>query len=413
MIDTRPTVLLAAYRGRSITADILQLFKQANCIIDVHNTRRSLLSKSRAVRAWHTVSVRRQKDYGEALLSHILRSSYDWIVILDDHTLRIMNELIQDDKIARNILPLSKLENRSVLGSKVALAHLSTTYGLSAPPSVIHILGEDIMAGVAHVSFPLLLKVDESNGGQWMSRCDNESELRIKLRELPMEQRKGRGVVLQRYIQGESIAGEALYKQGSLCAYATSKVEQTIGGEFSASCVRRYSPHPQAVEAMRRAGESLGINGFCSFTFMRDVKADVYYLVEADMRPHAWFTLARFAGVDFSSAIRDYLSHSNTAVISPTMPDTSAEVRYFERDVYRMMQGRDLAGLAQWIFNTEGRWRFIPLYDVRSFIFALEELLYPYVYRFVSAHPAVGVTKRNVKHAFSVFRQSKQPKVRQ
>ncbi|MEJ0053305.1 MAG: hypothetical protein WDN10_01065 [bacterium] len=362
-------VLIADYKNADISAEIPYLFKKAGCEVDVYCRKGSWLLKNRSWDRWHEAASD-PAEYAKGLIARVENASYDWIILTDDPVLRIMNDRIGDDSAALKILPVAKLANRNVIGSKAALSLLCEKYQLRTPPFAIYNEGDDLSALTATVGYPLLLKVDRSGGGSGVFRCIDESKLAETLRLLAPDQRKN--LVFQKYIEGDNIGVDALYRKGTLLAYARSKVVRTVTDEFSISSVRSYAPDETIEPELRRIGEEIGIDGFCNFTFMQEGRTGTYYLIEADLRPHAWFSLARLGGVDFSLAIRNYLSGSNTLIGQPCAAEV--EIRHFFRDFNWSVERGDWRGILMWIFNRDGRWKFVPLHDRRIFFATLGQL---------------------------------------
>ena len=165
---------------------------------------------------------------------------------------------------------------------------------------------------------------------------------------------------MQEYIAGDNVASEALFKKGRLVAYTHARTLKTMGSEFGVAIVREYSPNPRFGAFVRHVGASLGLDGFCNITCMHEKNSDTYYLVEADPRPHSWFALSRFAGVDFSAAIEKFLSDSQE-VIEP--PSGTYIVRHFSRSISNAFREGNVSEIIQWCVGKDGRWEFIPRSD--------------------------------------------------
>ena len=380
-------VLLADYSNSDGSAEIPFLFKKAGCRIEAYCTPESWLLKSRYHDQWHPASGSDPAAYAEGLCELVRTRPYDWVVLLDEQTINLMNDWIPggDKTLAAHILPLSKLQHRALLGSKAALSRLSHAHGLVTPAFFIY-TGEtdaDLLAAAAAVSFPLLLKVDHSGGGKGVFFCADAEAVKERLRSMSDEQKED--LVFQKYIAGDNISVEALYRGGILLAYACSRVLTNVGGEFGVSTARHYGPDAAMQGQLQQIGSALGMHGFCSLTFMREADTGACYMVEADMRPHAWFALARFCGVDFSAAIQRYLLHTtDQPPLSQSAP--AREVRHFSRDLNRSLHARDFRNLVRWGINADGRWRYIPWHDRRLFFATIKRVAQNELYRHTAAY---------------------------
>lgn len=56
--------------------------------------------------------------YARRLQALIEIGDYSWVVLSGDEAIRVANEAIGDENLAKKTLPLSKMENRLVLASK-------------------------------------------------------------------------------------------------------------------------------------------------------------------------------------------------------------------------------------------------------------------------------------------------------
>ncbi len=388
-------ILLVDYRDVHVSPDIPFLFTNAGCIVDIYSPQSSWLLKNNQWNQWFPADSTDSLTYTQGLVALLANTHYDWVVCTSDSSIRVINDTLTDEKIAAKILPLSTLENRNILGSKAALSILSTQSGLTTPLFAIYSPNNDLVKIAKEISFPLLLKVDRSGGGKGVFFCADTSELMRTFTSLPEEHQEK--LVLQKYIAGDNIAVEALYRNGTLIAYAHSKVIHNVHGEFSISAVRHYSSNPAIEKTLHRLGREFGINGFCSITFMRDTQTGTHYLVEADMRPHTWFILARFGGVDFSAAIQEYLAGATTLTQAPAIHSKNIEVRHFLRDVHRSLESRDFRTFAHWCFNYQGRWRFIPWYDRRVLLVSILWLAHARLYSATSLRPHL----RRIKQTFN------------
>jgi len=192
--------------------------------------------------------------------------------------------------------------------------------------------------------------------------CVDQNQLKLIIEKLS-ESKKAR-LVIQKYIKGETIAVEAIYKDGTLMGYTYATVVKTLKDEFGISSERHYSVNPDIETSLAQIGHSFGINGFATMTFMFETRTSKHYLVEADLRPQGWFRLGAFCGVDFSKVIQNFLDNKNI-LYRPLLLDGKAYLTMWRcfRDVRRCLQLLDWVGLWRWSTNADNRWRFIIWYD--------------------------------------------------
>jgi hypothetical protein len=354
-------VLLAECQGWDSLVDVPYLFAQAGCVVDVYSGRRSWLSMSRHASAFIEKG-EGPRAYIAGLRALAESGKYDWIVFGDDLSARLAATL--DDEFFKKLGPICKLENRGMLGSKAGLSFACSRYGIPTPAYAIYDGSREPSALAAEVSFPVLVKVDHSAGGSGVFLCVTAADLAAVFSKLGEEEKKN--CVIQKYIKGENVAVEAIFKHGVLVTYAYSIATKTLSGEFGTSSERKYVHRPEAVERIRQIGSTLGLHGFASMTFMYD--GEEHYLVEADLRPQVWCLLGRLGGTDFSRGIREFLSDA-PVFVPPQFPEgvTERYVRHFSRELLWCLEHRDFLGVWHWLCNTDGRWLAFPRHEPRMF----------------------------------------------
>ena len=356
-------ILLADYAGFDSGLEVPYMLKQfTDCEVSVFCAKNSWILQNSYWDIWHKAP-HSEEDFARELIHLVKAKEYDWVILLDDPTIRIMNDYITDSDLFYKILPLADIKNRAVLGSKSGLSIVATTYGISTPAYAIYNGTRDPETIAEEIGYPLILKIDKSEGGTGVYLCQNKNELRACFDKLTEPQREN--LLLQQYIKGLSIAGEALYHQGELLAYACSEMTKYYGSAFGLSITRTYTPkRNQDLEPdLIKLGRSMRINGFANITYIFDPLDQKYYFIELDPRPHSWFFLDRHVGVDFSKAIHNFLTGVHE-IIRPNIPEgESRYVIHFVRDIMYSIKTLDLRNLAKWAFNTDGRWDYIPLHD--------------------------------------------------
>ncbi len=349
--------LVADYGDFDASAEVPGVLAGAGASVDIYCSERSWLRAGGKTRRWVRADTSDPDAYVRGLVGLAESGEYDWIVLADDPAIRIVNDRVSDPECAARILPIVRGANRAFLGSKAGLVRLCVEHDIRSPEQcVMHIDGT--VEGTVP-AFPLLAKRDRSEGGSGVFLCADQAALDALRSGMSDEER--RDLVLQRYVSGDNISVEALYRNGELLAAAVSRVLRTFPNEFGTSIDRLYG-EPHAVEDLLvAAGRAAGANGFANITIMRDRETGEYLLVELDMRPNCWFRMASRAGVDFSRAARMWLEGRTDRLIPPPLRPVTA--RYFMRDMLDALGRKDFAGMAKWAVNADGRWRWLPTHD--------------------------------------------------
>ncbi len=358
MTDSKK-ILLVEYANWDSLIEIPYLFTQAGCEVHAYSIKGSWLTKSNHV----TKIVYAPTDpfLFVTELEHLIKhETYDWIVFGDDVAIRLASKYSETIPLLKNILPISNIQNRFILGSKAGFSLACTKYNILTPSYEIYTDEKTLTQKAEKVSFPLLLKVDESAGGSGVFRCNSLPEVTHHIHTLNESEKHN--LVLQKYITGENIGVEAIYKNGILIMYSYAKITKTLTSEFGISCERIYYQCPEIEKTLEYIGASFSINGFCSMTFIRDKQK--HYFVEADFRPQAWYRPARLAGIHFEKGIKEFFSPHPTLI--PTIypkENIPIIVTLFMRSLHWNITHKNYIGIFHLLINKNKVWQTIPLYE--------------------------------------------------
>ncbi|MCE9585289.1 ATP-grasp domain-containing protein [Candidatus Nomurabacteria bacterium] len=366
--NTQKKVLCVDYENWDSLMEIPYLFHKADCAVDIYAQKNSWLRKSKYHKNYFPAN-KNKNIFIQNLEKISKKNIYEWIILCDEESLNIINNST-NKYLIKKALPLSNNENRNILNSKKGISLACTKYKIPTPEYEIYDKNQKIEKLTKEIQFPILLKIDKSAGGSGIFLCKNIAEISENINKIPKQ--KIENLVLQQYIKGQNIAVETLYKNGNLIAYAYSIVTKTISNEFGLSSERIYIQYPEIKERLKFIGKSFGINGFCSMTFMADSKE--HYLIEADLRPQAWYALARLAGTDFSQAIKEFIS-KNPQFIKTKFPKNKKEIaiRHMRRDLIWNIINKNYKGILYWFLNIENRWKVIPWHDLKLVFYITAE----------------------------------------
>lgn len=354
-------VLLAGFSDGGSVVGVPEVLSRAGATVDVFCGRKSWLRKNRYFDGWIPCDTDNINVYAEQLESYVRNTNYDWVILTDDLSLWVMNEKLDDPDLIQKILPVSSIEARKLLGSKVGLSQLCDAHAILTPGFRVCRNGQDLVQACRELSFPLLIKSDLGAAGNGIIRCEDPGCVRDACERLGFET-----VLLQEYVTGDIVAVEALYCDGFLLGYAGSIVESAWPGPFGVSCKRTYRDMTELEPLLGQIG-SLGLHGFVNMTFIHDTNSGIHYLIEADMRPQAWVPLARFVGMDFSVAARNFLKGTPITLRPNLLPNKEIPAWNATRDIQRAVAQVDFPSLFAWMVNREGRWKFLFLRDpIRS-----------------------------------------------
>jgi len=335
------------------------LLASGGCTVDVFCTEDSWVLQNK----FYDKSIVAAQDatlFSDKLLAYVSANgdAYDWIIPADDIIIRILNEKITSEKMFYKIMPLSKIENRAVLGSKAGFSNLCQKYNIATPRYLVY--NNDVSASdiVEKVGFPLMMKMDKSEGGFGIYICRNVDELLENFAKITDTE----NLVFQQFIEGYEVNTELLAKNGELIQYNYSKRLKTIG-RFGVSTQRTYCLNNDLDQELQYICKALGISGFGNVVFMYSVPEQRYYLIEVDARPNSWMYYGQYTGNDFAIGIKKLIAGDLT--FTPPVGKDRQErfVALYKKDVYRCLVEKDAKELAKWAFNVDGRWKYVPTYD--------------------------------------------------
>ncbi len=353
------TLLISLVNWDSLI-EIPAVLANGGCSVDIFCPKESWVLQNSFYDHW--IEAPEEKSaFVDKLLDHIREHStqYNWIIPGDDVIIRLLNDRITDEELFYKIMPLTKIENRALLGSKAGFSNLCRQYHIKTPGYVIYEDGLTTKDIINKVGLPALIKIDKSEGGYGVFLCSTEQDIIENLQRITDKN----NLVIQQMIRGYDVNAEVLYKNGVLMVYNYSRTTKVMG-QFGVSTQRLFYQNTSIEDILIKAGETLGLNGFGNVVFMYDETKNEHYLIEIDMRPNAWMYYGKFTGNDFSEAIKRVIKNDLTLI----KPDTKyinqqVTISLYKKDVYRCIINKDISGLLKWIMNSNNNYRYIPNYD--------------------------------------------------
>lgn len=361
------------------TGEIPYMFKRAGCKVDVFCDHASWLLSNKYYDDW-IESGGDEETFRDDLLRLIERDPdyYDWIVLLEDVVVKLMNKAITSEALFKKILPITKIENREVLSSKAGLSIVCQKHGIATP----RFLNYDEASGIETIKeqlhFPILLKEDFSFSGIGIKYCEEPALFEECLDRVWDKS----NLVLQEFIEGKDIGIEALFSHGELVMYNAADILSYMYDKFSFTTRRKYYQSDAITAKLKELGKSVGINGFASIQYIYHPERDIYYLIELDIRTNSWMPYSRFMACDFSEGIKRIINGPVNGSVPKIQPVKAVEVAIFDRDVRRCIKNKDYKGLLRWVFNYKGYWKFIPLYDKKLFKRISRKIIHDFTAKF-------------------------------
>lgn len=369
-------VLVACLENWDTLQEVPYVLSKGDCIVDVYCSKKSWLIRNSFFTTWIESSDNIETYIKElSALAENKETPYDWIIPADEKLLKILNDTITSEELFYKLLPLSKIENREMLGSKAGLSTFCEHHNIASPKYIIYDHKTTFNENSFQLNYPVLLKQDLSWGGGGILYCENKESFKANL----LKTNPQYNTIIQEYITGKDIGVEALFCKGKLVEYNASEVLTYFDNKFNFTTRRNYYNSKRLAALLNNIGEKIGINGFGSIQFIYKSEDDTYYLLEVDMRPNIWIPYGRFTGHNFSEAVKRFLNPTipyNQKINNDFEKRKITEVGLFYRDMIRCFKFHDVKGFLQWMFNYKHYWQFIPTYDMILFKHILKELFF-------------------------------------
>lgn len=363
----------AGFRRRALLAgdpDLLwhlpPMLDAAGFDVDVVTLAGTHLHRSREIRA-----VTLAPSLSDALVVAAEQSRadrYDWIIIGDDATLRLLRVgegLDADDQV--RLAPVTDPDFLDQLGSKVVLAQRLERLAVGSPRFRLAASAEEAAAATHDFGGRALLKPDAGSGGAGIISATGPKEAAVgwhllaARQESPAERDGAERVVLvQEFIEGRLVDVSGIFFNGRLVHYTYAHMFSADGGH-AASSLRHYYPtstvSPAIVDELSVIGAGLRLHGFANVTCIESPDGTSRRYFEADARPNLWAAIGAEFGDDpvarlrlwFDEGRTDLAAVDNSPSATATTPPQPREVAMFKR-----LPRRDL------IRNRHGVWRDIP-----------------------------------------------------
>lgn len=360
-------VLLVSCENWDSMAEMPAMFKRGGYkTVDVLCPKDNWLTSN----SFYDKHIELNKDY-ESFKKQLIElandQSYDKVILVDDMVISLMNHHITSEEQFKRILPLTKIENREMLSSKAGFSRVCERNNILSPQFLVYADGYTVDEIDEKMTYPILLKLDLSWSGAGIQFCKNKEELNIALEKVNPEHRTS--LVIQEYISGHEIGVEALFHQGQLVTYNSSKILEYFESQFTFTTRRVYARNKEIEALLITLGESVGLNGFASISYIYDIGKKAYYLIEVDPRLNNWMPYSKFTGHDFAEGIAKILKAKDGFVEADVDKEEElnqvTEIALFYRDLRRCWKKKDFSGLLRWLLNRNGYWKFIPFYDFK------------------------------------------------
>ncbi|MFP5276233.1 MAG: hypothetical protein ACLGPM_03880 [Acidobacteriota bacterium] len=280
---------------------------------------------------------------------------YDWVIAGDDLTLRLLANLSWPADRRPAYLSMDRAGEIDHIFSKIGLSQALAAGGVQTPPYHIANDWREAAAWARRNGFPVMLKIDASNGGLGVYECNCVEDIE----QLGCLFELGQ-VLAQKKIAGPEIDVTAIYFDHQLVHFDYAQVVK-VEGKFGPSVVRTYYPLPlvsvDVLAELSRLGTALRANGFSNISCIEAADGTGRYYFEADLRPNAWADYSRHFERDQAGRIRRWFD-AGTCLTPESVAPQGACTPVIIPCCLRMP-------LWDLIRNRYGVWKYIPFADPR------------------------------------------------
>ena len=327
--------------------------------------------------------VRRQRGLGrvavvdtptEALTAAAHQSGtrhYDWIIIGDDVSLRLLRtspDLSLADRL--RLAPVTGAKHLDHLGSKNVLAQRLGELPVPSPRFRLACSPADAAEATEQFGGTALLKPDFGSGGAWLILAEDPTQAAVGWHLMAARQnqrhlgptREVPSVLVQEYLGGRLVDVSAIFMGGLLIHYTYAHM-QAATTRFGASSVRHYYPTSTASPAIAAElgiiGAGLGLHGFANVTCIESEDGSSRHYFEVDARPNLWVGFGAEFGDDPVARLKLWFDEGRIDLPAPFdkdggegMPAPTSQGRKVA--MFKGMSRNDL------LRNRHGVWRDVP-----------------------------------------------------
>jgi len=231
----------------------------------------------------------------EAIKSAIIKTNSTIVLPVDEPTILLLSLYGKSISDIATITPIPEFESFLIAKNKWLLAQWLKKSNFSCPPTLLFENTPDFYTKLNAMSFPVLLKPTESDGGNGIILF----ETAISLKNYLVKLEKREEYIVQSFIKGHPIICNVLCIEGEIIAHTIQK--STINGATPYSPARGncFIKDNATLELITQVTSKLQWTGVVNFDLYYDYEKKEITVLE--MNPRFWGSLlgSLFAGVNF------------------------------------------------------------------------------------------------------------------
>jgi carbamoylphosphate synthase large subunit len=341
----RRDAILFALENRFSLSRIPLMLHRAGCRVTLLGNPQSAVAASRFVHRMLPCPIdppSAAKTLRKVMESH--PGPLPWVVFGDELALQA-GLLCKDQPWLKGVFPVDPSGPADAIFRKAAFMKAAQSAGIPIPAMRVCNSRSEATAAAAQLQFPLFFKRDLDCAGAGITQVNDPADV-----ELAFENLSDTGaVVVQQKIHGRVGKTNTLYSHGRLMCHTSAYARKTWPGPHGPSCVREYFCHDELEKIAAAIGAMTGFHGLCGFDWIQDRETGRFLVIEFNGRPIATYHLAKYVGVHYAPAIRDFLAGRLTVQRPRMITSTRPVVHMFPQDVRRCITDWDFIGMAKWL----------------------------------------------------------------
>ncbi len=338
----QPQVLLATCGDGDGAALMPKLCSRAGARVAVLSPQEFGVSTSRYV-AEHIVVCDDPVQIAVQLRDLLRVRSFDFVVILTDELL--YEVYASDPGPLEPYLNVPFAAGSKLVESKNAFIEACRCAGIPVPR--FELCGSLIEAihAAELIGYPLMIKLNHGSSGVGVRPADDASQLQA-LQESGFLKPP---FAVQRRIDGVAGTTSVLYDRGKPLVLGSAYYERSWPTPFHPPTIRQLTHLPELERIARDVGAMTSYHGFGGIDWIQERSTGKVYVLEMNARPMPMHVIAPMLS-PYARAFRRLL-HGEAAPRTEICGRSGQRYYVFPKDVYRVLDERDLGGIMRWLLR--------------------------------------------------------------
>jgi hypothetical protein len=333
----RPRILVAHSADWFGVARLPRLFSKLGFDVTLLDRGGTLASKSRYV----SQHIPAEDRFVDALRQAVSAQRYAFVCLADDPLINAV-AAHAGERWLDNCFPVNHRDPEKVrlITSKFAFLEAAKAANIPVPQSRISDNLADLLAFAKMLGYPVVAKADAGTSGSGVRLCEDERRLTEAFEELAGDG-NDRRIEVEEFIRGSVGTTRVLYHQGDVAASDSSLTLKQVYVN-GPPCIRQTVVLPEVDRIVRDVGRLTGFTGIACICWMK--AGDRIVMLELNPRPGSSMQLT---SGPILTAFQQLFKAPDPEVFPPAV--VGRAYRMFPQDVDRVLDQRDIPGIAKWL----------------------------------------------------------------